>query len=680
MDENVGSTPLDGAAETAPTTGTGTRERFSNMTGADYARDLLGVLAVIVALQLPWSAAGGAAAVPWALASILLLVVALALPYIARLGAVPASWTVHTTRRARVLLALPAAAAAIAQVVLDALSVDGHSGVGASVGMTLTAAALAAVPRGSELGPRELDGAATASWRKVTLVAGLLAALAPAAWLTLIVVQRLSVSGPMRDLDQLNGTVIVLTLATALIVLALLVPAIGAGFNGSALWRRASVVVAATWAAALFAASGPGSGAIESVRTLVTAEHGDTHVVLDVASRGYGLWLVGAVAVLATSPAVVRGARTEGDAAIGWFVTARGLLGLLGLFSALFAVATVTVALEESSLGLGALLPGAVVALVLGGVALKVRSMLVGRPADARRPALAATIALLGLGIVLVVVSRLDEAAPLVPSWHASLLALVVGVGLPVGVLGSLTVPAAVREHLAANPATPRPDGSTAAFRWQPRAAALSALRSAPSAPSAPQAYAQQAPGPDAYGASPAQHPASPEAASAVGEPQPGAVHGEQSAPAPAPAALQPAALRSVEHGHVGEQLDRHPAPVEERASAAEVAHQPAADESAGVPAGDQVTEVLRLDSSASPAEPQNAAGPDRTARSEAGFTWATAVDPQTPATTLAQIAQDAPSLRAALALNPSTYPALVDWLGQLGDAEVDEALRSRTV
>ncbi|MGP7961295.1 DUF7937 domain-containing protein [Sanguibacter sp. A247] len=672
MDENVGSMPLDGSAEAGPTAATGIRERFSNMTGADYARDLLGVLAVIVSLQLPWSVAGGASAVPWALASILLLVVALVLPYITRLGAIPSSWTVHTTRRARVLLALPAVAAALAQVVLDALSVDGQSGVGAGVGMALTAAALAAVPRSSELGPRELDGAVTASWRNVTTLAGVLAVLAPVAWLALIVVQRLSVSGKMRDLDQLDGPILVMALATVLVVAALVVPAIGAGLKRSALWRRASVVVAATWAAALFAASDSSGAAIESVRTLVTAERGDTHVIMAAASLGYGLWLLGAVAVLATSPAVVRGARSEGDAAIGWFVTARGLLGLLGLFSALFAVATVLVALDENSLGLGALLPGAVIALVLGGLALKVRSMLVGRPADARRPALAATIALLGLGIVLVVVSRLDEAGSIIPSWHASLLALVVGVGLPVAVLVSLTVPAAVREHLAANPATPRPDGSTAAFVWQPRARALAASRPAPSAasaPSAPHGYPQHAPAPEFP-------------ASEFSDPSP-----EQSAPAPAPAGVQPVHSEPVHAEPVhSEPIAAQPvAPevaVAPQAVAPEVAvaPQPAASASGGVPAGDQVTEVLRLDSAEASAEQGSAPVPDRSTRTEAGFTWATAVDPQTPATTLAQIAQDAPTLRAALALNPSTYPALVDWLGQLGDAEVNEALRSRAV
>ena len=61
-----------------------------------------------------------------------------------------------------------------------------------------------------------------------------------------------------------------------------------------------------------------------------------------------------------------------------------------------------------------------------------------------------------------------------------------------------------------------------------------------------------------------------------------------------------------------------------------------------------------------------------------ARFTAAQAVDPGTDAAVLAQIAQDAPTLRPYVAANPATYPALLEWLGRLGDPEVDAALRAR--
>ena len=44
----------------------------------------------------------------------------------------------------------------------------------------------------------------------------------------------------------------------------------------------------------------------------------------------------------------------------------------------------------------------------------------------------------------------------------------------------------------------------------------------------------------------------------------------------------------------------------------------------------------------------------------------------------IAQIAQCAPELRACIARNPNTYPALIEWLGQLGDPAINAALASR--
>ncbi|KAB7787354.1 variant leucine-rich repeat-containing protein [Bifidobacterium cebidarum] len=44
----------------------------------------------------------------------------------------------------------------------------------------------------------------------------------------------------------------------------------------------------------------------------------------------------------------------------------------------------------------------------------------------------------------------------------------------------------------------------------------------------------------------------------------------------------------------------------------------------------------------------------------------------------IAQIAQYAPELRVCIARNPNTYPALVDWLRQLGDPAIDAALATR--
>lgn len=55
------------------------------------------------------------------------------------------------------------------------------------------------------------------------------------------------------------------------------------------------------------------------------------------------------------------------------------------------------------------------------------------------------------------------------------------------------------------------------------------------------------------------------------------------------------------------------------------------------------------------------------------------AADPGTPLTTLQQLAQNHPELRATIAENPSTYPALLEWLGRLHMPDVDAALARRS-
>jgi hypothetical protein len=57
----------------------------------------------------------------------------------------------------------------------------------------------------------------------------------------------------------------------------------------------------------------------------------------------------------------------------------------------------------------------------------------------------------------------------------------------------------------------------------------------------------------------------------------------------------------------------------------------------------------------------------------------ALASDPNTPLETLAELAQSHPEVRPQIALNPSTYTGLLEWLAQLQDPLVDAALTVRT-
>jgi hypothetical protein len=56
----------------------------------------------------------------------------------------------------------------------------------------------------------------------------------------------------------------------------------------------------------------------------------------------------------------------------------------------------------------------------------------------------------------------------------------------------------------------------------------------------------------------------------------------------------------------------------------------------------------------------------------------AAAQDPATPQETLADLAFRVPETRAAVAANPSAYPALLEWLAQFDDPKVVDALARR--
>lgn len=117
--------------------------------------------------------------------------------------------------------------------------------------------------------------------------------------------------------------------------------------------------------------------------------------------------------------------------------------------------------------------------------------------------------------------------------------------------------------------------------------------------------------------------------------------------------------------------------PVQDQEAPAQAAQQPAEQQPADAYAADQYA-------AAQPAANQYAAQPATQAAFEEpvatnpyGFTAEQALTP-TDQMQIAQIAQYAPELRACIARNPNTYPALIEWLGQLGDPAINAALASR--
>lgn len=106
---------------------------------------------------------------------------------------------------------------------------------------------------------------------------------------------------------------------------------------------------------------------------------------------------------------------------------------------------------------------------------------------------------------------------------------------------------------------------------------------------------------------------------------------------------------------------------------------QPAQDVAADSAAADQYSADSYAASAAQqqPAQDQYAAQQEPQATNPYGYTAQMALE-TTDQELIAKIAQYAPELRPCIARNPSTYPALVDWLAQLNDPAVNAALATR--
>ena len=123
----------------------------------------------------------------------------------------------------------------------------------------------------------------------------------------------------------------------------------------------------------------------------------------------------------------------------------------------------------------------------------------------------------------------------------------------------------------------------------------------------------------------------------------------------------------------------------EQQAAGAYAAAQPAAAQqtaadqyAAAQPAVDQYNAVQpAVDQYAAQQPAAQAAFEEPVATNPYGFTAEQALT-TTDQMQIAQIAQYAPELRACIARNPNTYPALIEWLGQLGDPAINAALAFR--
>lgn len=129
--------------------------------------------------------------------------------------------------------------------------------------------------------------------------------------------------------------------------------------------------------------------------------------------------------------------------------------------------------------------------------------------------------------------------------------------------------------------------------------------------------------------------------------------------------AAQQAAEQQAADAYAADQ----PATAQQTANDQYAAAQPAAAQTAAAqPAADQY---------AAQQPAAQAAFEESVATNPYGFTAEQALT-TTDQMQIAQIAQYAPELRACIARNPNTYPALIEWLGQLGDPAINAALAFR--
>lgn len=118
--------------------------------------------------------------------------------------------------------------------------------------------------------------------------------------------------------------------------------------------------------------------------------------------------------------------------------------------------------------------------------------------------------------------------------------------------------------------------------------------------------------------------------------------------------------------------------PVQDQKATSQAALQAAEQQPADAYAADQYAAAQpAADQYAAQQPAAQAAFEEPVATNPYGFTAEQALT-TTDQMQIAQIAQYAPELRACIARNPNTYPALIEWLGQLGDPAINAALASR--
>jgi hypothetical protein len=576
------------------------RSPFTGVPTRDVVRDVVAVVALLLALPLPWNVADRGSDLLWVVLTTVVAVLVVAAPYAWRAGVVPDGWNRLAEPRGRLVGLAPYALVVLLHLVLDVLTV-GSGGVGAGLALGLAGAVLAA---------------ALPTTRGIVVSA--------------VVVAVAAVATPVTSaVDGSPWPVVVGAVLAALLVLGVLWSTVRAFLRGDD--AAGVVLVGVGTAVALELALLGGS----SQHAWVESLHGDR----------YGLLLLPAVAAFAV-PAVLGRFVAPPDepveaGAARWVrvaVRALDLMVLVAAFVALVAVVRLVAAMSTDLPGFGFGVEP-VLRLVVGTlvvvVAFLARRALLRDARSAHATAVGAACVVVVLGLVILVAR-----AGVGTRTHVE--ELLLALALPAMVLGALLVPPSVRAYVGAGSAGDAEPGASAddagsAARAQPESVTSAGV---PLGQVSPQrAGAQPAP----------QHPAARQPAAQHPTTHDTAVQAPVQASAQAP--VSDAGSRWRGTWAAGTDATQQMAPVDVGAQPPATVHQQPSQ-----------TQVL----------PPVADVPG------SRWTAAQALDPATPLADLAQIVQEAPHLRPHVAANPSTYPALLDWLGALGDPAVDAALRTR--
>ncbi|MDT5094496.1 MAG: hypothetical protein QOH60_3859 [Mycobacterium sp.] len=421
---------------------------FACVPRSDWIFDSAAIVGLILALILPWTAAGHGYSRPEVIAGVVLALCAIVLPYLSRTNLFGPSWTPGKLRVAKLLTAGPLALCAATYFVVDAILGGIHVGVtefalAPGAWIATAAATLAALPRRSDL----IDTATQRSaqlWGRI--LSAVCVALIACAMLAVLLV-LLNTYRSLLNVISLRAMVFLPVVQTLLF-----------GAWVVAVWRVANRAARGD-AARRLALGAAGAGALlwailagVGHFTFGTAES------LNLPFCGITLTMVAALVALSPSlnpPAMQRDTQT-------WLGAVRIMFGL-ALVADILVLAQVVVDVTLT----GSLSAGVLSTAVCAGVAAVAsdwaRQRIDVNPAYSRTAVLIAAGIQGAAGIALIVILGLSW-----HSWEAATGPLVIAaVALPIAAAAFVTVPASMRAFFP-KPVRPQPVPPMPPMGWPP--------------------------------------------------------------------------------------------------------------------------------------------------------------------------------------------------------------------